>query len=207
VSSALVYSNSTCPAQNTGRAGLIRIMSSIGEARVSFTGSLADSRAQLAHERAIARLNALLGGSPQFVFASGVPAGRGVFTVEIDPTHSTCTAGPEPFRASASVSLTNGQITGGRLTYCTVDAARSERLVLHELGHAVGFRHSPSPADVMYCTTGRPADFSPRERLTVSLMKQRRPGNRWPDSDREATAPLSGFMAEQVTTCGDRDRP
>ena len=80
-------------------------------------------------------------------------------------------------------------------------------LVLHELGHTLGLYHSSSTADVMYCSSGRPFNFSPRETLTMKLVRQRRTGNRWPDNDRMASSPASLHSGDrEVIACGERPR-
>jgi hypothetical protein len=202
-SSTVVYSSSGCPAQTTGASILRRFPSSVQEVRVAFGTSLQDQVAEAAHAIAITRLNAALSGSFRFVASPGA-SGDNVFTAEVNPAHSTCTAGPEAFRAATNLTLRNGEIAGGRLTYCTVEAARSVTLVLHELGHAVGLYHSSSQSDVMYCTSGRPADYTARERLALRLARQRRPGNQWPDNDRQVTTQLAQTMSGTATfTCGE----
>jgi len=50
---------------------------------------------------------------------------------------------------------------------------------------------------VMFCSTARRTlSFSDREATAMGLMRQRRPGNRWPDNDREATASLAAGSGE-----------
>ena len=143
-------------------------------------------------------------GAPQYTFTASPPLGV-TFTADINSNHSTCTAGPEPLRAATELTFgTDGNIVGGRLIYCTVNAARSAGLVLHEIGHTLGMYHSPAAADVMYCTTGRPVDFSSRERLVMKLMRLRRSGNRYPDNnDRQAFSPLTVHAnATNTIMCG-----
>ncbi len=181
--STLVYSPSSCPAVNTGQAALIRMGDATRTATVVLDQTLQDAEAREAHIEAVAILNATLGGGVTYVFATAPPASGVVFTSELNPQHPTCSAGSEPHRAAASVSLANNEITGGRIAFCSVDAARNVRLVLHELGHTWGLRHSSSEADAMFCTSGRPSRFAAREALAMALMRQRRPGNTWPDSD------------------------
>jgi hypothetical protein len=201
-SSTVVYSSATCPAVNTGQIPLRKVPSSTGIVRVSFDSTLQDAAAETAHQQAIARLNTALEGSLQYQFTTTV--GQGVsFTAGIDPNASTCTAGTEPLRAATSLSFVDGNISGGRLIYCSVAAARSATLVLHELGHSFGLRHSASTSDVMYCSTGRPVVFSARERVAIKLMGQRRSGTRWPDNDRETAGPLKlDRRGTEVIACG-----
>jgi len=203
--STVAYSAATCPAVNTGQAALRRVPSSTGVVRVSFESTLQDATADAAHRLAISRLNAALGGSPEYQFAT--PGGAGVsFTAGIDPTISSCTAGPELFRAATFLNFaSDGSISGGRMVFCSLDSARSAALVLHELGHTVGLRHSASLSDVMYCSSGRPLVFSARERLVMKLMRQRRSGTRWPDNDRQAIAPLNiDRLGTETIACGGR---
>jgi hypothetical protein len=62
-------------------------------------------------------------------------------------------------------------------------------IVRHELGHALGFRHTDSPNDVMigHVTTGCDKPLSPRERYHAAIAYARQPGNLDPDSDPTAT--------------------
>ncbi len=207
-SSTIAYSASACPTVNTGQSALRRVGSSVSVVQVSFGPSIQDPAAEAAHQQAIVRLNATLAGTPRYEF-TGAPTGGVVsFVAEIDPNHSTCTAGSEPLRAATELIFANGNISGGRLVYCTIAAARSAGLVLHELGHTVGLYHSSSTTDVMYCSTGRPGEFSARERLVMKLIRQRRSGNRWPDNDRQVTAPLTlRARGTEVITCGGRVVP
>jgi hypothetical protein len=200
-SSAAVYSLATCPAVNTGTALLRKMLSSVASVDVSFDSTLQDAAAENAHRQAISRMNSALGGLPQYQFTT--TAGQGVsFTAGIDAGAATCTAGPEPLRAATVLNVANGSIVGGRLIYCSVEAARAVNLVLHELGHTFGLRHSLSSSDVMYCTTGRPASFSSREALVMKLIGQRRPGTRWPDNDRDTSGPLTRASQTEVIACG-----
>jgi Matrixin len=203
-SSTAVYSASACPAVNTGLSPLRRASASVETIQVTFGTSIQDDAAQAAHQLAISRLNTAIGGALRYELTAA-PASGVSFVAEIDPNHATCTAGAEPLRAATELTSNNLTVIGGRLVYCSVNAARSATLVLHELGHTLGLYHSSSTSDVMYCSSGRPAQFSPRERLVMRLARQRRPGNRWPDNDRQASAPLAfGASGTQIIMCGDR---
>jgi hypothetical protein len=200
-SSTVAYSTSTCPAANTGASVLRRTPSSVRSVNVSFDSSIQDQAAATAHQQAIARLNDATGGLPAYQFVSGVAGGVSM-VAEIDPNNATCSTGDGPLRATVVLTTANGEIMSGRLVYCSLGAARSAELVLHELGHTLGLYHSSSTADVMYCSTGRPLVFSSRERLLMRLARQRRAGNRWPDNDRSTSSPLSGrAIRTEVTTC------
>ena len=188
-SATIAYSASSCPAANTGLAALTRAPSVVNTVNVFFRAGSPDSAVEAAHQQAIASLNEATGGAPRYQLTAD-PTGEVSFAMEIDPNHARCT-GPQPVGAFAELNGVNGRISGGRILYCSVAGARSVTLVQHELGHTWGLYHSPSPADMMYCSSsGRAAQFSSRERLVMKLMRQRRAGNRWPDDDRQALTPL-----------------
>jgi hypothetical protein len=200
-SSTVAYSTSTCPAVNSGSSLLRRTPSSVRSVNVSFDSSIQDQAAETAHQQAIARLNDATGGQPAYQFVSGVAGGVSMVS-EIDPNNATCSTGDGPLRATVVLTTANGEIISGRMVYCSLGAARSAELVLHELGHTIGLYHSSSAADVMYCSVGRPLAFSSRERLLMRLARQRRAGNRWPDNDRSSSSPLSSrAIRTEVTTC------
>ena len=159
---------------------------------------LADSVFVAAHEDAVARLNASLGGLVAYRLATQSPGAdprRQVITTRVDPSTPGC---EDTFDAYAS-----GPLLDAFVTYChRVDQA----LIQHEVGHTFGFRHSTAISDVMH-PSRRPADFSAREVLLASLMLQRNSGNRFPDFDRLGTAPLSAPNASEQFRCGDRHFP
>ncbi len=190
-SATIAYSLAACPAVNSGQSPLRKISASVDTVYVSLADNLLDQGALAAHETAIVRLNDALAGALRYELTAEPPAGAVSFVAHLDPEHATCTAGPEPLRAAASLTFANGNISGGRLSYCNAASARSVPLVLHELGHTLGLYHSASTSDVMYCSGGRPNRFSAREEVVIRLARQRRTGNRWPDNDRLTSAPLA----------------
>jgi hypothetical protein len=196
-----IYSASRCPAVNSPQSPLRRPLSSAGTIRVGLSPELQNPAIEATHQEAIARLNAALADAPRYELAS---SGSGVsFIAILDPGHATCANGPEPTRAVTELTLENGSVVGGRLVYCSTDAARSASLVLHELGHTFGLYHSSSASDVMYCSVGRPLRFSAREVLAMKLIRQRRAGNRWPDNDRQTSAPLAfPGRTTEIISCG-----
>jgi hypothetical protein len=203
LTSTLVYSPSTCPAVNSGLSLMRRLGTATKRVTVTFGPTLQDASAQATHVLALQRLNQASGGTNAYTFVSETTAeDTVVFIADLNPNAATCTAGPEPLRASTSYTLVNGEISGGRLTYCTVDAARNLPLVLHEIGHTYGMNHSPLQSDVMYCTSGRPSLFSVREQLAMKLMRQRRSGNRFPDDDRLTTTALATAPGAVTIECG-----
>lgn len=142
-----------------------------------------------AHREAIEGLNGAtaplgltfqLGGSADF----NVPGA-------LDPSAATCA--DRSIRAFATVWLSNGEVTRAEVTYCGGGIAETPGTIAHEVGHAMGLRHSLDPNDMMFgkARSSRSTSLTSREILALSLMRARRPGTEWPDNDRAATAPLS----------------
>ena len=206
-SSTIAYSSSSCPAVSTGQASLRKLPSSATRAQIVLSDALREATGvEAAQQLAITRLNLALGDGPQFELATTAAAGGLTFAAELDPTNSTC-VDDGLLHAVTQLNLNGLNVVGGRIVYCSIGAARSATLSLHELGHATGLYHSASTSDVMYCSSGRPANFSSRERLVMRLARQRRSGNRWPDNDRLAN-PLLISAEGQVEriACSDMDR-
>ena len=141
-----------------------------------------DTPARTAHERAIGVLNEATGGHVRFELRRSAASGV-VFRAYVDG--GATAAGALTYR-----DLFRNEITGGRIVYASLGAARSERFVAHELGHALGLQHSIRPRDLMYFSAPQAAaaSFSEQERLSIRLLLQRRAGNRYPDNDRTVSA-------------------
>ena len=140
-----------------------------------------DRAARGAHERAVSLLNEATGGAVRFELRTSARTGV-TFRAYVDG--GVAAVGALTFR-----DLVRNEITGGRIVYANPDAARSERFVTHELGHALGLQHSLRPSDLMYFSAAEKAlaSFSDQERLSIRLLLQRRAGNRYPDNDRVVT--------------------
>jgi hypothetical protein len=195
----LVYSPSACPADNAPTQPLHRLRTGTAVV-VVLEASLQDEAAVARHEEAVAGLNAILGSAQYALSRSPAPAGSVAFTVRVDASPAQCTAPENTSRVIAFTTVNFsavGEIAGGNIVYCEPRWAQEAGTVTHEIGHTAGFRHSPSRSDVMYCTTSRRTqNFSDREAGAMSLMRQRRSGNRWPDNDRDATASLAASSRE-----------
>jgi hypothetical protein len=148
---------------------------------------LADDLANAMHVAAVARVNAAAQGLFGFALSRQRPAAGVVFESRLDPADAACAGGR--IRAQVTWMQRSNEILGGSILFCTREAARTGT-VLHEMGHTLGFAHSPNPNDLMFSTfvRGRNDDFSERELLTLSLMMRRLPGNRYPDRDRDRAA-------------------
>jgi hypothetical protein len=150
---------------------------------VGFAG--ADAQAIDAQAAAVAALNEALGGGltylpPKFAEIPGSAAGELHVVLTIDATHPACLSG---FIAATGEPPPTGPAAGTlRVNYCAIRYARSSWIPLHELGHTFGLRHTADGGDLMNTGSAIRA-FSPKERLVVRLMLQRRPGNIFPDTD------------------------
>jgi hypothetical protein len=118
-------------------------------------------------------------GAPTF-HVGGTTAGAAVVTVELDTSLR--------WIAAAYREVTGGAIVGARIALGSLANARRVKIVAHELGHVLGLQHSTSRSDLMYfeARDDGAVTFTAAERLTVRLLLQRVPGNRYPDNDREA---------------------
>ncbi len=152
-----------------------------------------DDLAHAAHADAVASLNAAHEGRLSYVLAPGRPAAGVVFDVHADPADNDCAT--RSIRAYTALTLNAFEITGGRIVYCQLDAARTST-VAHELGHTSGLQHSPDLSEVMggMFSPSRRGSFGLRESLALKLMHERSGGNRYPDSDRELSAAGDGTL-------------
>jgi hypothetical protein len=156
-----------------------------------------DSAAMNALQHAADRIRIAMGGGIGYSVNPSAPAGVVRFDVKLDPAASSC----QGVFAFTSRSLRGSEITGGTITFCSVDAAHGPT-VTHEVGHTFGFRHGPDGRDLMYGISSpmRATDFGARESLAAQMMLLRPAGNRWPDNDREVTSAAVRSTTDTIDT-------
>ncbi len=100
-------------------------------------------------------------------------------------------------------------ITSSTVVFRVLEYARVS-VTLHELGHTIGLSHTTTQRDVMsryYYYADASEEFTPRERLVIQLMLQRRPGNTFPDNDRMASQKWSSHSHRRsghlIIACGE----
>ena len=156
---------------------------------LQITGELAnDPLVRAAHIQAAAMATAMTGARVT-VQLGGPTSGAGVFTILLNPSSSGS--------ATTYLSQSRGSIQGGRLEYSSIAAARTVRVVAHELGHMLGFGHSPTG---LMCPNACGVDnFGPWDQAVFVSMWQRTPGQAAVDNDRVSVA--SSDSGEAVIRC------
>jgi hypothetical protein len=165
-----------------------RALHRIAASRVSIVPSaslLVDPVAMQAHHTAADALTAATRGAVQFV-VEGSP-GPGVLV-------RTMVDGKDPSMGGHAAltyrSVEGGKIIAARIVFLSQGIARLPGIVAHELGHSFGLEHSPDQEDLMFPVVEADKRLSLRESVVVDLMLKRKPGNRFPDNDRDGGAAL-----------------
>ena len=157
----------------------------VGRVAIVPTGAIPlDPRAMQTLRDAAAEMTNALGGA--VVYSVGEDPGAVPITLLVEPQNESIV--DENLRAFTRCWMTRLVITRCEIVFRDVEVARSNT-TLHELGHTFGLNHSPDRSEVMGVRRVRsPEGFSPRERLAMTLMLKRLPGNLFPDNDRQAPA-------------------
>jgi hypothetical protein len=153
---------------------MIRLDSSITRVTVVPSAEIAaNPELMKAHIEAAAAVTAAVDGRIGFSVDPAGTAGT-IVTSALDSSIDS---------ASAVRAMDGMNVVGGKLLFKGFSNARLRGVIVHELGHIFGFVHSASEEDIMGPGPGLRQDFSPREKVMMRLMLQRRAGNRYPDSD------------------------
>lgn len=189
----LVYTSSSIGSEGAPRA-LARLGVGATQVRVVLPASMAsDPAASFYHQLGADHMNTAAGG--RFRYTIGTSAVAGSLNVQVSVAGGPPCSSAIAAYANAGTNSA-GEITSASITYCETRFSRDGRIVLHELGHTIGLRHSPVRGDIM----GPPANidlFTDRELLVMRLMYQRPAGNTFPDNDR-ATSGVSSPREERI---------
>ena len=195
---SIVYTSGSPQGGPPGGEPLRRLSNDLRTAVLVVSAEILDDPVAHAFQlEAAADVTAATRGAVQYVVAREPPPSGVFFDVRVAPDDPGCV---ERVRAFTRVATRSLEIVGGGIVYCSWDAARSTTVV-HELGHTTGLVHSNDFRDVMYGTfvRGRSPQFSAREGEILALMRERRAGNRFPDSDRDL--PASNALDTSVVVC------
>jgi|JI6StandDraft_1071083.scaffolds.fasta_scaffold48327_1 hypothetical protein len=191
---ALIYTSSSFG--NEGASDpLRRLASRTSQIRVVLPPEIAsDSTAVFFHQFAADNMNTAVAGLFRYTVGAEALSGALSVPVSINPAGASCTGTTAAYASVGSNGL--GEITSIAITYCAARWARDGRVILHEMGHTLGLRHSTLRSDVMYPVVSIDV-FTERELLLMKLMYQRPPGNAFPDNDR-STAGLAAPREETI---------
>lgn len=191
----IVYTAGTATPASSGSSPLRRLRLGTTEVIVALSEQInQDDRAHLAHEEGVALLNAALAGRVVYSLAPSAPPSGIAFDSRVDGADPVCAENAR-ILAFTVLTLQADEITGGRVVFCGLEAVRKE-IVAHELAHTVGLQHSPDARELMapFSTPSSRRDFGSLEILSMSLLFERRGGNRFPDNDRDVPASGRGTV-------------
>ena len=195
---------STADGAVEGAAPLRRVVPGFSTVSVYMPPEIRSDAFEKAATEAIGWINQATQGTPQYRLVFEKPAGTQViFEFSIDGTPSTCGAAIAYFVTSLVSSANPNELYAGNINFCDVKWTRDVSVIAHELGHSLGLYHSNRRVDLMNPVAVGHQMFTGEEQLVVFLAKQRRGGNRYPDTDRErVTASAAAVRADTLIVCG-----
>ena len=173
-----------------GSSPMLRLRAGTSQVVLVPSSELArDGGASAQIARSAAMINDALHGRVTYLVAPVRPASGVVFDLFVNAADPQC---QRPIAGYTLTTLAGSEITGGLITFCRIDHARTS-IATHEIGHTFGLQHSPDGRELMtgifFRESGPPTDrFSARETMIMQLMQERRAGNRFPDNDRDVSA-------------------
>jgi hypothetical protein len=148
------------------------------------------------------RMTELTQGKVRYELADRAPEDSVPVELAVSPGEDLFSRNAQAVAFAQLTLNSRGEITRARIAFRDMAYARRQKVAHHELGHTLGLGHSPFTGDLMHCCSPEPDEMSPRERLAIQLAYQRRPGNRFPDNDRDSRSQTAG--GTRVIVCSGR---
>jgi hypothetical protein len=146
------------------------------------------------------RMTEAVQGKVRYDLADRAPEGAVPVELAVSPAEDFFKGNAQAVAFAQLTVNSRGEIIRARIAFRELRYAQRRNVAHHELGHTLGLGHSPFSGDLMHCCSPAPEQMTPRERLAVQLCYQRRPGNRFPDNDRDSRSQSTGRT--RVIVCG-----
>ena len=160
----------------------------------------ADAAALAMLTEGVARMSEVTQGKVRYELADRAPENAVPVELAVSAAEEFFSRNTQAVAFAQLTVNTRSEITRVRIVFKEMRFARRRNVAHHELGHTLGLGHSPFTGDLMHCCSPAPEELTPRERLAVQLAYLRRPGNRFPDNDRDSRSQSLG--GTRVVVCG-----